>query len=73
MSLFQRKKEPQIITIKSEEYLELHKDLEKLRISFESIKLELDLYKKKLRISKKLDLEEDTDQPNINKVILPEK
>lgn len=57
--------------IKSKEYLELAKDLERLRISFEGLRLEFDLIKKKLRVKNKLDTEQE--QKDIyNDVLLKE-
>lgn len=57
--------------IKSDEYLELFKMFEALRISFEAMKLDFDLCKKKLRAKKGL-IDEETEK-NINDVILPER
>lgn len=50
--------------ISSEEYLELKKDIDKVRISVEALQLDVDLYKKKLRskagIAKDEKLESDS-------------
>lgn len=54
--------------IRSDEYLELLQKIETLRINMEGLKLDLDLYKKKLRVSKKLDPETDLSSP----MLLPE-
>jgi hypothetical protein len=43
----------------SEEYLTLYKLLEALRIQFETLKLDLDLHKKKLRVRANIDKEEE--------------
>lgn len=56
--------------INTEEYLELKKALESLRISFEGLKLEFDLIRKKLRIKKNLDEPEKKDLKD--SVLLPE-
>lgn len=55
--------------IKSSEYLDLFQKFELLRIQFEALKLDLDIYKKKLRVSKKIDPESEDIS---NKVLLPE-
>jgi hypothetical protein len=73
MGLFKRKKETPSTTIKSDEYTQLLSMIEKLRIRFESLELELDLYKKKLRTSKGLEREEDKkNDKNLNSQLLPE-
>lgn len=60
--------------INTDEYLELKKDLEALRIKFEGLSLEFDLIVKKLKVKYKIskrDKEEETEN-NINNVLLPE-
>lgn len=52
----------------SEEYLELLQKIETLRITIEGIKLDLELYKKKLRVKNKLEPEQDLS----SSVLLPE-
>jgi len=57
--------------VNSDEYIELHKRIEVLRIFVESLKLELELNKKKLRTRAKLD-ETDTPKDIYSGVLLPE-
>jgi hypothetical protein len=61
------------ITLKSEEYLELKTYLDKLRLSFSSLELDVGLYTKKLRMTRGLSKkEEETEtEKNNNTVILP--
>ena len=55
--------------LKSAEYLELLQKHEVLRIQFEALKLDLDIYKTKLKVSKKI--LPDTEDIS-SKVLLPE-
>jgi len=74
MFLFKRKEEATTTPINSKEYSELLQKFETLRISVEALKLDLDLYKKKLRLSKGIKREEDEDNEDYkNSVILPER
>jgi len=61
-------------TLKSEEYLELKTYLDKLRLQLTTLELDLQLYVKKLRVTKGLKQEkeekEETENNN-NPVILP--
>lgn len=57
--------------LNSEEYLLLHKRIEELRITMESLKLELELNKQKLRKRANLD-EKDTPKDIYSGVLLPE-
>ena len=54
--------------LKSSEFLELFQKIETQSITIEALKLDLDLYKKKLRVAKKIDEPEDIK----GGVILPE-
>lgn len=60
--------------INTEEYLELKKALEGLRISFEGLKLEFDLITKKLKVKYKLTNRngEDKEEDLKSSVLLPE-
>lgn len=74
MIFFKRKTEFQEKTpLKSDEYLELFKMVERLRISFEGLQLDLELYKHKLKASKGLKEKEEEEKDNFNKVLLPER
>ena len=60
--------------IDSEEYLILKQLIDRLRIDFTALSLDLQLYTKKLKASKGLkdkDPEETTNENNINQIILP--
>jgi len=57
--------------IDSEEYLKLHKRIEELRITIEALKLELQLYKNKLRGKVKIE-ETDTAKDIYNGALLGE-
>ena len=57
--------------LNTEEYLELKKALESLRISFEGLKLEFDIIRKRLRIKKRLDDEPESKDLK-DMVLLPE-
>jgi len=58
--------------IRSKEYLELFSLQEKLRIELEYLKLELQLYTKKLKASKGLAKQEETENFNNDNVLVPE-
>lgn len=59
--------------INTQEYLELKKDLESLRIQFEGLNLEFDLIVKKLKIKYKIQREVEEEPENLkDKVLLPE-
>jgi len=55
----------------SKEYIKLFSMIEELRIRIETIKLDLDLHKKKLRSKAKVDEKEET-KDIYNSVLLPE-
>lgn len=55
----------------SKEYNKLLAMIEEQRIKLEAYKLDVELYKRKLRIKSKLDPEEETQNIN-NSVLLPE-
>lgn len=57
--------------IDSKEYLELKKDIERLKILLESLEIEVKLYKQKLRTRAKIDSDEKEKDFN-NSVLLPE-
>ena len=56
--------------LKSSEYLTLLQKIEELRVKYESLKLDVELYKQKLRVKKKL--EPDSEDSNRG-VLLPER
>lgn len=58
--------------IKSNEYLELHERIERLRISFEALKIDLELTRNKLKSSKgmKIKEEEETEKNKSASVLL---
>jgi len=59
--------------IKSEEYLELFKEISHLKIQLEALKLDVELYKRKLKAKKGLIEEKDEDNDKYkNPVLLPE-
>lgn len=73
MSWFKKKKTE---TLKSEEYLELKTDIKKLQLDIKTLEIDLQLYIRKLKISKGLTKEkqeeEDGGIEKLNKsVILP--
>lgn len=57
--------------IETKEYLELKKEIDKLRIAIETLDIEVKLYKNKLRTRAKIDKDEETQNIN-NSVLLPE-
>ena len=57
--------------LETKEYLELKKDIDKLRIAVETLDIEVKLYKNKLRSRAKIDETESTKDIN-NSVLLPE-
>ena len=57
--------------IKTEEYLELKKEIDKLRIAIETLDIEVKLYKNKLKSRARIDKDEETQNIN-NSVLLPE-
>lgn len=61
--------------INTAEYLELKKDLESLRISFEGLRLDFELITKKLKVKYKIstrDKEEENTEDLLNSIILKE-
>lgn len=58
--------------IKSEEYLELKKEIDKIRISLETLDIEVKLYKKKLRSRAALDQTEEETKDIYNGMLLPD-
>lgn len=60
--------------LNSDEYIQLFKTLNELKISIETIKLEFELYKKKVRIKANLDESDKSDKEKdiYNSVIIPE-
>ncbi len=61
-------------SLNSDEYIQLFKTLNELKISIETIKLEFELYKKKVRIKANLDESDKSDKEKdiYNSVIIPE-
>ena len=57
--------------LETKEYLELKKEIDKLRIAIETLDIEVKLYKNKLRSRAKIDETESTKDIN-NSVLLPE-
>lgn len=57
--------------IETKEYLELKKEIDKLRIGIETLDIEVKLYKNKLRTRAKINKDEETQNIN-NSVLLPE-
>lgn len=57
--------------IETKEYLELKKEIDKLKIAIETLDIEVKLYKNKLRSRAKIDKDEETQNIN-NSVLLPE-
>lgn len=55
--------------LKSNEYLELHTAVERLRVSFEALKLDLELTRAKLRAKKGL-VEKDQEPTSIKESVL---
>ena len=59
--------------IESKEYLELKRDLESLRISFEGLKMDFELIVMKLKIKYKIRKEPEEETENLkDRVLLPE-
>jgi len=57
--------------LETKEYLELKKEIDKLRIAIETLDIEVKLYKNKLRSRAKIDESDNTKDIN-NSVLLPE-
>lgn len=68
--LFGKKETP----IRSDEYIDLLKRIEKIAVEFESLKLNVELYKKKLKVKSKLleEEEEDKSKDLYNGILLKE-
>lgn len=58
--------------INTEEYLELKKKLESLRIEFESLRIDFELIVKKLKVKYKIAKKDDEPEDLKNSVLLPD-